>query len=153
MAIIVERKDGEWHRFAGTPQLNAAKVARLVDGGVWTEADLALHGLAVAEPFAVPAGQVIDPTGQEGFEERNGKVYQVLGTRSAPRRRVRKSTIIARLTDEQLVAALEILTPRQMERWRAPDQPTVYYDDPETVAVLTAIGADPAEVMREGDDP
>src|SRR5690606_39214581 len=53
------------------------------------------------------------------------------------RRRVRNSVITCRLTDEHLAPALYLVTPRQMERWRAPDQPTVYADDAETVAIVT----------------
>jgi hypothetical protein len=64
-----------------------------------------------------------------------------------PYHRVRKSTIIARLTDGQLDKALGLLTTRQAERWRASDQPVVNADDPEMLQVLQAIGADPAAVM------
>lgn len=64
-----------------------------------------------------------------------------------PYHRVRKSTIIARLTDPQLAAALNLLNVRQRERWRASDRPAVNADDPETLQVLAAIGADPAVVM------
>lgn len=65
------------------------------------------------------------------------------------RRRVRKSVILSRLTDEQVEAAMALLTAKQKERWRAPDQPTVYVDDPETLAVLQAIEADVDAVMAE----
>jgi hypothetical protein len=63
------------------------------------------------------------------------------------RRLVRKSVIIGRLTDDQLEAALRLMTVRQKERWRAPDKPSVYADDEETLAVLQAIGADPEVVL------
>mgnify|MGYP000373699522 CR=1 FL=1 len=65
----------------------------------------------------------------------------------AERRRVPKSTIIARLTDEELDAALALMTTRQKERWRAPDHPAVDVDDPELLAVLAAVGADPEAVL------
>lgn len=64
-----------------------------------------------------------------------------------PYHHVRKSTIIGRLTDGQLAQAIAMLTVRQQERWRAPDQPAVNADDPETNAILTAVGADPAVVL------
>lgn len=64
-----------------------------------------------------------------------------------PYHKVRKSTVIARLTDAQLSAALGMLTQRQMERWRAPDQPAVNADDPDTLAVLKAIGASAAVIL------
>jgi hypothetical protein len=34
------------------------------------------------------------------------------------------------------------MTTRQKERWRAPDRPAIYADDPEANALLDAIGAD-----------
>jgi hypothetical protein len=65
----------------------------------------------------------------------------------AGRRTVAKSTIIARLTDAELDAALSVMTTRQKERWRAPDHPAVDAADPELLAVLDAIGADPSVVL------
>lgn len=64
-----------------------------------------------------------------------------------PFHRVAKSTIISRLTDAQLEAAISAMTARQQERWRAPDQPAVNADDPDALALLTVIGADPATVL------
>ena len=64
-----------------------------------------------------------------------------------PRRLVPKSLIISRLTDAQLDTALALMTTRQKERWRSPDHPAVYADDPETVGLLNAIGADPTVVL------
>jgi hypothetical protein len=64
-----------------------------------------------------------------------------------PYHRIRKSTLISRLTDTQLAQAISMLSVRQQERWRAPDQPAVNADDPETLAVIAAVGADPAVVM------
>jgi hypothetical protein len=66
-----------------------------------------------------------------------------------PRRLVSKSVILSRITDAQLDAALGLMTTRQKERWRAPDKPSIYFDDAETLALLQAIGADPAVVMAE----
>lgn len=64
-----------------------------------------------------------------------------------PYHRVRKSTIIFRLTDPQLEQALSVMTVRQRERWYAPDQGYINADDPESIAVVTAIGADPSVVL------
>ena len=36
---------------------------------------------------------------------------------------------------------------RLRERWYAPDQPAINADDPDALALLTAIGADPATVL------
>ena len=65
----------------------------------------------------------------------------------APRRMVAKWLIVERLTDEQLDRALGLMTNRQQERWRAAAFPDVYVDDPEMLAILAAIGADPAVVL------
>lgn len=64
-----------------------------------------------------------------------------------PRRMIGKSVIISRLTDQQVADAIALLTPKQAERWRAPDKPEVYVDDPETVAIIQAVGANVEEVM------
>lgn len=64
-----------------------------------------------------------------------------------PRRMIGKSVIISRLTDQQVADAVALLTPKQAERWRAPDKPAVYFDDAETVAILNAVGANVEEVM------
>lgn len=153
MAVIVEKVAGGWVRFAGSSHLDASVVSRLVDDGVWSPDDLDQYGLAVAEPFVVPEGEIVKPQGAESFDEREGKVWQTRETMPLPRRMVRKSTIIARLTDHQLDQAISMLSVRQAERWRAPDQPAVYFDDPDMLLVLGAIGADVEHVMRAGDDP
>lgn len=153
MAIIVHQHAGAWVRWPGVPNIDPAKVAKLIDDGVWTAGDLEPYGARLAVPFVAPVGEIIKPFGLETFEEVGGIVHQIRETIPAPRRMVRKSTIIARLTDQQLEDAMALLDIRQAERWRAPDQPRVYFDDPDTVAVLTAVGADVATVMREGDDP
>ena len=67
----------------------------------------------------------------------------------APRRLVLKSTILDRLTDQQVEDAVALMRQKQLERWRCPDKPGVYFDDPETLAVLNAVGADPAVVLAE----
>jgi hypothetical protein len=67
-----------------------------------------------------------------------------------PRRLVPKSTIIDRLNAAgKLVAASAALNANlyTRERWYAPDRPAVYADDPEVLALLAAIGADPAVVL------
>lgn len=103
------------------------------------------------------------PIGDKGYQQWSAAMPgQVLGTPIAsmddlidvlreanvpPYHRVRKSTIISRVTDEQLSNAIAMMTPRQQERWRASDQPAINADDPETIAVLKAVGADPAIVM------
>jgi hypothetical protein len=64
-----------------------------------------------------------------------------------PTRQIEKTTIIARLTDDQLEAALGLMTTRQKELWRAPGYPAINVDDAELLAVLQAIGADAVTVL------
>lgn len=68
-----------------------------------------------------------------------------------PYHRVAKSTIIARLTDQQLAAAAQAFgnpeNLRLRERWYAPDQPAINANDPESVGFVKMIGADPAVVL------
>lgn len=68
-----------------------------------------------------------------------------------PYHRVAKSTIIFRLTDEQLAAAVEgFARPENLrlrERWYAPDQPEINADDPESIVFVLAIGADPDVIL------
>lgn len=75
-------------------------------------------------------------------------VYGLLGPTA--RRKIRKSVVQARLIDAGLMdaakAALESNS-TYFARWFAPDQPEVYADDPDALALLAAIWADPEEVM------
>lgn len=153
MTIIVKKIKGKWQRWEGEAHVNARKAADLVERGVWSEADLAPYDVSLAVPFEVPEGQLLKPLGAETFEEIDGIPHQVLETMDLPRRMVRKSVVLSRLTDQQIEAAIGLLTASQAERWRASDRPMVYFDDPETVAIVQAVGADPDVVMREGDEP
>lgn len=67
------------------------------------------------------------------------------------RRKVSKSLIISRLTDQQLINAKLLFNqqPRLEARWNAPDQPAVYFDDTDTINFLIAIDADPEFVLAE----
>lgn len=64
-----------------------------------------------------------------------------------PTRQVEKAVIMSRITDDQLKQAMELMTLRQQERWRMPGYPKLNVDDPELLALLTAIGADPDTVL------
>ena len=66
---------------------------------------------------------------------------------AVPKRTVPKSVIVSRLTDKQLTDIRGLLTVRQEERWRAPNYPAVNHDDPDTIAVLRAVGADPKKIL------
>ena len=76
-----------------------------------------------------------------------GNTPETADTPEPEPRLVTKSVIINRLTDAQIIAALALMTPKQQERWRAPDKPAVYADDPEMLVILQAIGADPAVIL------
>lgn len=68
----------------------------------------------------------------------------------APRRMVPKSLVTQRVIDAgQIDQAMMML---QMDwgkfaRWVAPDQPAVYFDDPDTLAMLVALELDPEVIM------
>lgn len=74
------------------------------------------------------------------------RTYELL---PVPPRKIDKAIILERLTDEQLSAALALMTQRQRERWRVPGYPSISVEDPDLLAVLAAIGADPAVVLAE----
>ena len=153
MKIITHEVDGVWVRFPGTPQLDAYKVARLLEDGTWNGHDLRRHNLRAADPFVVPDGKVA--VGPERFEDEGRQ--QVFDVEDAPepepvRRMVPKWLIVARLTDEQLAMAIGLMTIRQQERWRAAAFPDIYSDDPEMLAILTYVGADAEQVLREGEE-
>jgi len=66
------------------------------------------------------------------------------------RRLVPKSLIIARLQEAGKLAAASAAINVDLyvrERWYAPDRPAIYADDPEALALLTAIGADPKVIL------
>jgi hypothetical protein len=130
-----------------TAKLDVRKIDQLMADGVWSDEDLDRYGLKTVIPFAVPAGK--QATGGARYVEEGGQVIELFDVIDVeqPRRKISKSVIIDRLTDEQLAAAITGMTIRQQERWRAPDLPEVYADDPEILAVLHAIGADPEVVL------
>lgn len=67
-----------------------------------------------------------------------------------PRRLAPKSTIVDRLHAAGKLAAAKAAIDSNLyvrERWYAPDKPAVYADDPETLGLLAAIGADPAVIL------
>ncbi|MBX3583662.1 MAG: hypothetical protein KF810_17385 [Rhizobiaceae bacterium] len=76
----------------------------------------------------------------------------VITIRPAPavRRLIAKSLVQQRLIDAgKMDAAYAILTasPSAFARWFAPGKPEVYADDPESLALLAAIGADAEAIM------
>jgi len=119
---------------------------------LWSEADLAAIRLFAPAPAEdVLAGKQIASTSVQRVA---GVVRYVHLLEDAPtvRRKVRKSTVQARLIDMGLMeATYSALTasPVNFARWFAPDQPEVYADDPDALALLAVIGADANSVMAE----
>lgn len=64
-----------------------------------------------------------------------------------PYHKVRKSTVLSRLGSEKSEQAFALATDFQRLRWNAPDQPAVNADDPDVLALLSAVGADPSVVL------
>lgn len=64
-----------------------------------------------------------------------------------PYHRVAKSTILSRLGKEDSERAFALTTIDQQLRWNAPDKPSVNADDPETIAIIAAVGADASVVL------
>lgn len=65
-------------------------------------------------------------------------------------RMIAKSDIINRLIDAGLIGAAKAALdadPSAFARWFSPDRPSIAADDPEALAFLQAIGADPAVIL------
>jgi hypothetical protein len=97
-------------------------------------------------------GKVIEPYEVDLTPEEEATV-RAEWEQNAPapsRRRVPKQLIIARLNDagklDAANAALEADVYAKA-RWYTPGQDTVFADDPDTVTMLAAIGADPDTIL------
>lgn len=67
-----------------------------------------------------------------------------------PRRKIAKSLVQQRLIDAGKIDAAHAAlwsNKASFARWFAPDHPEVYADDPDALALLAAIGADPDVIM------
>lgn len=92
--------------------------------------------------------------GREGLTpEQNDSLDRVLASHDPmkpARRLVPKSVIVARLQAAGKLAAARAALDADLyarERWYAPDRPSIYADDPEALALLASIGADPAVIL------
>ena len=102
--------------------------------------------------FTVPEGYVV--SGSPSYEYANGKLQETYDVVEAPtpepvRQTVPKSTVQARLIDlDKMGDAYLILTsnPIFFARWFAPDQPVVYVDDADAIAVLEALELSPEQI-------
>lgn len=82
----------------------------------------------------------------------SGVSVQAYAPPTPPRRLVKKSVIIQRLIAADLIGAARTALDADTSayaRWWAPDKPEIYFDDPDALALLQAIGADPAVILAE----
>jgi hypothetical protein len=104
--------------------------------------------LADGETFVVEAETVEGLVLAEDEQSLRAGTAQEL----APRRLVAKSLIVERLHAAGLLAAARSALDADLyarERWYAPDKPSIYADDAEALALLTAIGAEAGVVLAE----
>ncbi len=69
-----------------------------------------------------------------------------------PKRTVLKSVIVSRLIAADKIGAAKAAldaNPAAFARWFASDRPAINHDDPDALALLTAIGADPDAIMAQ----
>lgn len=107
-----------------------------------------------------------DPEGRGNhFVDKNGTLYVFRAGQTAEqffdelnrppppeRRLVMKSLIISRLIDAKKISAAKAALDSDASayaRWWAPDRPSIYFDDPDAIALLKAIGADPDAILAE----
>lgn len=67
-----------------------------------------------------------------------------------PKRTILKSVIVSRLIEAGKIGAAKAAldsNPAAFARWFASDRPAVNHDDPEAIALLKAIGADPDAIL------
>jgi hypothetical protein len=83
--------------------------------------------------------------------EQDAAILAFFGPPPVVRTLVRKSTVIRRCHEAGVLAAVMAILDHPSNayakaRWWAPDWPEVFADDPEMVAMLTAVGADVAVI-------
>lgn len=92
-----------------------------------------------------------DPNRTTRIDSEESMIAVLRAINVPPYHRVAKSTVISRLTGQQLAACIAAFNMpenlRIRERWYAPDQGYINADDPDAVALLTAIGADVQTVL------
>jgi hypothetical protein len=110
--------------------------------------------LADPNSYAAPDGQTLRDV--EGLQVTIGDDWdgaQFIDNRvraPEPPRLVAKSLIVQRLIDAEKIAAANTALeadPAKKARWYAADHPAIRADDPDAIAFLQAIGADPAAVL------
>lgn len=124
---------------------------------LWSDADLAAIGLARAVPFEAPEGRIA--VGEARYEPReDGTFAEVYETEpDTTPVKVPKSVVSARIiaagknSNGQLYIALALAAlqgdPASFARWIASDQPGVNVDAADAIALIQAIGLDPAVIL------
>ncbi len=87
-----------------------------------------------------------------GSPDRDAQIHAFFGPPPVVRLLVRKSTVIRRLHDAGLLAAVMgvLDAPANVyakARWWSPDWPEIYTDDPEAVAIVSAVGGNAAVIL------
>jgi hypothetical protein len=111
----------------------------------WTSGDYSLVTVLDADP--VPDGKQVAGTVAQMID---GAPKFVDTLEDVPRAMVAKSTVQQRIIDAGRMAdAYAALTANAVyfARWFAPDHPAVYCDDADAVALVTALGLDPAVIL------
>lgn len=88
-----------------------------------------------------------DPERTTRLDSEDGMIAVLRLNNVPPYHRVAKSTVLSRLGEQGATQALSSASPWQMLRWNAPDKPAVNADDPEVIALVKAVGGDPAVVL------
>ena len=92
-----------------------------------------------------------EPVGEPTWV-RDGVTFAEIYARRAeePKRMVLKSVVISRLIEAGKIGAAKAAldaNPAAFARWFASDHPAVNHDDPDAIALLKAIGADPDAIL------
>lgn len=117
-------------------------------GQIMPDADAPTHKLVervLSEPAPNQPATISSETA--AFDGEQVIVTRTYNLLPVPPRMIDKSLVLERLTDSQLATALSLMTARQKERWRMPGFPSISVEDSELLAMLDAIGADPAVVL------
>lgn len=116
---------------------------------LWTDGELAAVNLVRCKPFIIPKGKQTVTGGEPTYAEDGTETYPV---EDAPitRPSVFKGTVQDRIIEagkvDDAYAALTA-NPTLFARWYAPNWPFVYCDDPDAVALVKALGLDPAVIL------
>lgn len=148
-AVVGAPIDPDTARYVPHPDDPMRRLASPVDAA-WENDTWRLVPLEV---LAVPEGKQVSGAVTRAYDPDAGKVVETANLEDVPpppKRQVAKTVIQQRLDDAKLLgAAMTALMarPEAFARWLNQKFPAVDFDDPEALALLEAIGADPDVVM------